>query len=156
MKRNWKRVRPTSLLNALELNIEHAREVRNAGVDRVAEGMGEANHHNLYKWLGSGRMPLVTLRAFENACGASFVTRWLALSAGLLVIDIPTGRPADGNDVLALQETLNDAVGALLQFYAGKVEQAEVLARLTAGLEGLAFHRENIKKFDQPEFQFND
>jgi hypothetical protein len=53
--------------------------------------------------------------------------------------------------VLALQAVLNDAVGALLQFYAGKIEQGEVLARLTAALEGMAFHRENVKKFDQPE-----
>lgn len=156
MKRNWKRVRPTSLLNALELNVEHGRETRNAGVERLAEGMGEEHHHNLYKYLANGRMPLVKLRAFENACGSTFVTRWLAMSAGLLVIDIPTGRPAGGDDVLALQETLNDAVGALLQFYAGKVDQPAVLARLTGALEGLAFHRENIKKFDQPELQFND
>lgn len=149
-------MRPTSLLNAMELNVEHGRKVRNAGVDRIAEGMGEESHHNLYKYLANGRMPLVKLRAFENACGATFVTRWLAMSAGLMVIDIPTGRKADGDDVLALQETLNDAVGALLQFYAGKADQPAVLARLTAGLEGLAFHRENVKKYDQPEFEFND
>lgn len=151
MKRNWKRVRPTSLLNAMELCVEHARETRNASVDRLAEHMGEESHHNLYKWLATGRMPIVKQRAFEHACGANFVTRWLATSAGLLVIDIPTGRQANGEDVLALQETLNDAVGALLQFYAGKIEQAQVLARLTAALEGLAFHRENVRKFDQPE-----
>lgn len=156
MKRNWKRIRPTGLLNAMELNVEHAFETRNAGVARIAEGMSEESHHNLYKYLSNGRMPLVKLRAFENACGATFVTRWLAMSAGMLVIDIPTGRSADGDAVLALQETLNEAVGALLQFYSGKVDQAEVLARLTSGLEGLAFHRENVKKFDQPELQFHD
>lgn len=154
MKKNWKRVRPTSLLHAQELCVEHGREVKNAGVDRLAEGMGEESHHNLYKWLATGRMPLVKLRAFENACGATFVTRWLAMSAGLLVIDIPTGRKADGESVLALQQALNDAVGALLQFYAGKEEQAAVLARITAGLEGLAFHRENVKKYEQPELEF--
>lgn len=156
MKRNWKRVRPTGLLNAMELNVEHALETRNAGVARIAEGMSEESHHNLYKYLANGRMPLVKLRAFEDACGATFVTRWLAMSAGMLVIDMPTGRSADGNAVLALQETLNEAVGALLQFYSGKTDQADVLARLTAGLEGLAFHRENVKKFDQPELQFHD
>lgn len=156
MRRNWKRVRPTSLLNGMELCLEHGQATRNAGVSRIAEGMGEESHHNLYKYIGNGRMPLCKLRAFEDACGATYVTRWLAMSAGLLVIDIPTGRAATGDDVLALQETLNDAVGALLQFYAGKVEQPDVIARLTAGLEGLAFHRENIKKYEQPELQFND
>lgn len=156
MKRNWKRVRPTSLLNAMELCVEHGRETRNASVDRIAEGMGEASHHNLYKYLGNGRMPLVLLRAFENSCGATFVTRWLAMSAGLLVIDIPTGRPATGADVLTLQETLNDAVGALIQFYAGKAEQPDVMARLTAALEGLAYHRDNVKKYNQPELDFDE
>lgn len=156
MKRNWRRARPTSLLHAHDLNVEHARETKNAGVDRIAEGMGESTHHNLYKYLATGSMPLRKLRAFEDACGSTFVTRWLAMSAGLLVIDIPTGRSATGDDVLALQETLNEAVGALLQFYSGKAKQADVLARLTAGMEGLAFHRENVKKNPQPELPFNE
>jgi len=154
MKRNWKKARPTSLLHALGLCVEHARETKNAGIDRLAERIGDEHHHNLYKYLGNGRMPLVKLRAFEEAAGAPFVTRWLAMSAGLLVIDVPCGRDHGGADVLALQEVLNDAVGALLQFYAGKAEQAEVLARLTAALEGMAFHRENVRKHDQPELDF--
>lgn len=154
MKRNWKKVRPTSLLHAMELCVEHARETRNAGIDRLAERIGDEHHHNLYKYLGNGRMPLLKLRAFEEAAGAAFVTRWLAMSAGLLVIDIHCGRDSTGGDLLALQELLNDAVGALLQFYAEKVEQDEVLARLTAALEGLAFHRENVKKHVQPELDF--
>jgi len=83
MKRNWKRVRPTSLLNAMELCVEHARETRNAGVDRIASRMGEEHHHNLYKYLHNGRMPLVKLHAFEEATGAAFVTRWLAMQAEL-------------------------------------------------------------------------
>ena len=74
-----------------------------------------------------------------------------AMSAGLLVIEIPTGRSADCRDVMALQETLNDAVGALLDFYSCKTPAGEVLARITAGMEGLAFHRENVRKHDQPE-----
>lgn len=47
-----------------------------------------------------------------------------------------TRRSADCADVMALQETLNDAVGALLQFYQGKVSADEVLASVTAGMEG--------------------
>ena len=156
MGRRWKRVRPTSLLNAIELNLEHARDKFNRGVDRVAEAIGEENHHNLYKWAGSGRMPLCKVRAFELACGANFVTRWLASSAGLMVIEVPTGKPGRDEDVLALQETLNDAVGALIQFYAGKADQAGVLARVTAGLEGLAYHRKAVEKHDQPELELEE
>ena len=153
MKRNWKRVRPTSLLHSLELCTEHARETKNASIQRIAEYMSEKTHHTIYKYLENGSLPLVKLRAFEHACGANFVTRWLAASAGLLVIDIPTGRSADSSDVMALQETLTDAVGALLSFYSGKTPAEDVLARITAGMEGLAFHRENVRKFDQPELE---
>lgn len=154
MKRNWKKVRPTSLLHSLELCTEHGRETRNFNIERIAESMCEKTHHTIYKYLEGGTMPLIKLRAFEDACGANFVTRWLAMSAGLLVIDIPTGRSADSHDVMALQETLNDAVGALLAFYSGKAPAEDVLARITAGMEGLAFHRENVRKHDQPELDF--
>lgn len=154
MKRNWKKARPTSLLHALELCVEHARETRNAGIDRIASRMGEEHHHNLYKYLSNGRMPLVKLNAFEDATGAAFVTRWLAMSAGLLVIDIPTGRTASAEEVLALHDLLNEAIGALLQFYSGKTELADVQASVTAALEALAFHRENTKKHSQPELEF--
>lgn len=123
-------------------------------MQRIAEWMGEKTPHSIYKYLESGSLPLVKLNSFEHACGANFVTRWIAMSSGLLVIDVPTGRSADSSDVLALQEILNDAVGALLSFYNGKVQAEEVMARITAGMEGLAFHRENVRKFQQPELDF--
>lgn len=151
MKRNWKKVRPTSLLHAMELCVDYARDVHNLSVQGIADLMGEKTHHTLYKYLESGGMPLIKLRNFEHACGVNFVSRWNTMSAGLLGIDIPTGRSANGDDVMALQETLNDAVGALLSFYSGKTPAEDVLTRITAGMEGLAFHRENVRKFDQPE-----
>lgn len=151
MKRNWKRVRPTSLLNALELCVDYARDVRNLSVQRIADLMGETTHHALYKYLESGAMPLYKVRPFEQACGCKYVSRWIAMSADLLTIDMPTGRSADSSDVMALQETLSEAVTALLQFYRNRASSDDVLARVTAGMEGLAFHRENVRKYDQPE-----
>ena len=155
MKRNWKKVRPTSLLNSLELCADHGREQRNYSVERIAEAMCEKTHHTIYKYLEGGTLPLIKLRAFEDACGATFVTRWLAASAGLLVIDVPTGRAGGAADVLSLQEILNDAVGALLSFYAGRLSEGDVLMRVTAAMEGLAFQRENVKKFVQPELELS-
>ncbi len=155
MKRNWKKVRPTSLLHSLELCTDHGRETRNYSVERIAESMCEKTHHTIYKYLEGGTMPLIKLRAFEDACGATFVTRWLAASAGLLVIEVPTGRAGGAADVLSLQEILNDAVGALLSFYAGRVSEEDVLARVTAAMEGLAYQRENVKKFVQPELELS-
>lgn len=151
MKRNWKRVRPTSLLHALELCVAYASKMHNLSVERIAERMGETTHHALYKWLAGGGMPVRKLRPFEQACGCKYVSRWIAMSADLLTIDIPIGRLANSEDVMALQETLNNTVGALLLFYQGKAEADSVLANVTAGMEGLAFHRENVRKYDQPE-----
>jgi len=67
------------------------------------------------------------------------------------VIDIPTGRIAGDGDIQELQEALNTAVGALIRFYAGKADAAETLGSIQAGMEGLGFHRENVKKVDCPE-----
>ena len=135
MKRNWKKVRPTSLLHALELCVDYAREVHNLSVERIADRMGETTHHALYKWLAEGGMPMRKLRPFEHACGCKFGSRWVAMSGDLLTIDIPTGRSGDSHDVMALQETLNDAVGALLAFYSGNAQ-----LRLLKVIEALSGH----------------
>ena len=105
----------------------------------------------LYKWLGTGKMPANMIPSYELVCGIDFVSRWLALAAGNLVIDIPTGKVGDEADIQALQETLNTAVGALIRFYAGKADAAETLGSIQRGMEGLGFHRENVKKVDCPE-----
>lgn len=153
MKRNWKRVRATSLLQGLQLCVEHAKETRNRSVERIADLMAEETHHALYKWLGTGRMPLIKLAAFEEACGAHFVTQYLAASAHKLLVDIPSGRMATAEDASALQIALNDAASAILRFHAGKLSKDEALAALAAGMEGLAWHHHNVAKFEQPELE---
>jgi hypothetical protein len=93
--RNWKRVAPTTLSNAIELCIEFAKEKHNRSVDRIAELIGLANKYTLYKWIESGKLPAISIRPFEHACGCDFVTRYLAHSAHKLLIDIPSAaRPA--------------------------------------------------------------
>jgi hypothetical protein len=153
MKRNWKKLRAHSLLNALELCVEHARAVKNYSVERIAEHMGEATHHSLYKWLAEGRLPLIKLRAFELACGADYVTHYLAGAAHKLLIDIPTGRPLNSNDHLALQAALNDACSALIRFYNGHLDKGAALTALAGGMEELAFNYHNLAKHDQPELE---
>jgi hypothetical protein len=150
-RKNWKKVQPSSLRHALELCKEYARDRRNLSVERIADLMGVADHFTLYKWLSTGRMPAVLLRAYETACGADFVTRWIAASAGKLIIDIPTGTNASAEDTHALQSTLHDAVGAVMAFYAGKASAEDALAAIQGGMESLAGHRVNIQKHGQPE-----
>ena len=155
-RRNWKRIQPTSLRHALELCKDHAKERHNLSVERIAERMGLTDHWTVYKWIQTGRIPANMIRPYETACGIDYVTRWLAASSGRLLIDIPTGRKADAADMQALQELLNTAVGQLLQFYGGKAEADDTLSGIQQAMEGLAWHRGNVQKHDQPELDFQE
>lgn len=152
--RNWKRVQPTSLPHAMELSIQYGKEVHNRSVDRIADLMSLANKWSIYKWIENGNMPLRNIGAFEHACGCDFVTRWLAHSAGRLMITIPSGRMTTAQDIQSLQELLNTTVGQLIKFSNAQATPAEVLASITAAMEGLAWHRGNVEKHLQPELEF--
>lgn len=154
-RRNWKRVHPTSLRDALRLCKDHALDKKNYSVERIADLMGLTSDL-LYKWLANGRMPASVIPAYEHICGINYVTRWLAVSAGNLLIDVPSGRHADAEDMQALQELLHTAVGQLLQFYGGKAEAAAALAAIQQGMQGLAWHKINVEKHLQPEFAFTE
>lgn len=155
-RNNWKRVQPTSLRHALELCKDYAKDKRNLSVERIAERMGEADHWTLYKWLQNGRMPAVLIPAYESACGIDFVTRWLANASGSLMIAIPTGRKLKPSDVAELQNTLHNAVGNLMSFYAGDKEIEQTLAAITQGMESLAWHRGNVEQHNQPQLELGD
>lgn len=153
MRRDWKRTQPTSLVHALRLCKDHALEKKNLSVERIADLMGVTTD-SLYKWLSNGRMPANLIPAYEHICQIGFVSRWLAVSDGKVVIDIPTGRAATALDVHQLQGTLNSAVGSILDFAAGKADADATLAAINAGLAGLAWHRANVEKHLQPELEF--
>jgi hypothetical protein len=155
MRRNWKRVQPGNLRDALRLCKDHALDRKNFSVERIADLMG-ITADLLYKWLAKGSMPLSSLQAYEHICGINFASRWLAASEGCLVIQAPTGRNAGADDMHALQELLNTAAGQLLQFYSGKAEPEAVLAGIQQAMEGLAWHKGNVQKHQQPEFQFSE
>ena len=149
---NWKRVQPRSLCNAMELCLQHARDVHNRSVERVAELMGLTSHWVLYKWMESGRIPAIQIQAFEYSCGIDCVTRYLAHSAHKLLIDIPTGRKASHKDIHDLQAAIHEAVGSLIKFYNDKADADETVAAITGVMEDLAWHRGTVKKHHQPEF----
>jgi len=155
-RRNWKKVRATSLRHALELCKDHAKDTRNFSVERIAEEMGEADHWTLYKWLQNGRMPAVQIPAYEAACGVDFVTRWLATRSGKLLIDVPTGRKLKATDVAELQNKLHAAVGELMQFYKGDSDAEQALAAITHSMESLAWHKGNVEQHDQPQLELGD
>lgn len=148
-RRNWKSYRPTSLLDALRACKDFASERKNLSVERIADLMA-VTPDALYKWLATGRMPVVLVPTYELVCGGSFVSDWLSHSAGKLVLPVPTGR-VESTDVAALQAVLHEAVGALMEFYAGKCDETTTQTRLLAGMEALAWHTANVEKFEQPE-----
>ena len=153
--RNWKRARPNSLLQAMELCLDYAREKHNRSAARVADLMG-VQTPTLYKWLASGRLPANLIRPFEHACGATFVTWWICQSAHKLVIDIPVGRKPDDTEINSLQANLAEAIGQLIRFYKGDADADQTVSRLTNIMSELAYHRENVARQSAPELSLFD
>jgi len=153
--RNWKRVQPHSLRHALELCKEHAREVRNKSVERIAEDMGVTDHWSVYKWIQTGRIPANLIPPYEGACGIDMVSRWLAASRGKLLVDIPTGRNLTEADVVELHNGFGAALQLLTAFYAGKADAVETVEALTTHLQQVAWHTANVRQHAAPELDFS-
>lgn len=150
-KRAWKTYRPTSLQDAIEACVDFAREKHQRSVDRIADLMGQPSKWVIYKWMEGATLPAGKVRAFEHACGCTYVTQYLATSAHKLLVDLPVGRTAGPSDVHAVSEACSDAVGALLAFVAGKRTAEECHTALTRALEQLAFERAQVERHTQPE-----
>lgn len=154
-RRNWKQVRPTSLIEALRLCKEFAQVRHNLSVERLADRMG-ATHDSLYKWLGTGRMPAILIPAYELACGCNFASVWLATSAGKLVIDMPTGRKAGQQEVVDMNSSCAAALHLLAAFYGtpATADTEATLAALRLHMEQVAFHHHNVAQYATPELEF--
>lgn len=155
-RKNWSKEQPISLRHGSELCIGHARDRLNRSVDQIADLMGEASHFTVYKWLESGRIPAVKIRAFENACGANFVTQYLAHSAGYLLVKVPTGRKAEHRELNELSLFTHEVLALLLKFYDSNEGAEETAGAVTRLMEDLAFQRGNIEKHQQPELMLGD
>lgn len=153
---DWKRIQPTSLRHAAELCKNHALVVHNRSVERIAELMGLADHWALYKWLQNGRMPACLIRPYEAACGIDFITRWIAASAGLLAVPMPTGRKTGGVDMVELNTGFARALQLLTNFYeaGGQGDAAPVLEALRTHIEKVAHHHHNVRTYQTPELDF--
>ena len=153
----WKRYQPSSCRDALHKCKEHAREVLNLSVERIADLMGLPDHWNLYKWIESGRMPFVLLPLYESVCGINLASRWMAATQGRLLVDMPAGRAADQGDLVQLGSGFQQAVQLLSDFYKanGVADAAPVLDALRAHLQSVAFHHANVAGFAEPELPFN-
>lgn len=150
-RRVWKNERAISLRNGMELNIEYAREKQNRGVERIADLMALSSHFTLYKWLENGRMPALLIPAFEHACGAHYVTQYLAQSSNRMLVDIPTGRNATHKELNEIGSYTHQVMAMLIDFYEGRCDQQQIESALTTLIEDLAHQRGNVMKHQQPE-----
>ena len=150
-----KRLRANSLVHAMRLCKEWAQVKRHLSVERIADRMG-ASHDSLYKWLATGRMPAILIPAFELACGCHYVSEWLAASADRLVVDMPTGRKAEGTELLDMNSSCAAALQLLTQFYAAPhaADPEATLAALRLHLEQVAYHHHNVAAYATPELEF--
>ncbi len=154
-RRDWKRLRATSLVHALRLCKEYAQARLNLSVERIADRMG-TTHDSLYKWLATGRMPAILIPAYELACGCHYVSDWLAASSGRLVVDIPTGRKAGAAELLDINSSCAAALQLLTQFYAAPAaaDTEATLAALRLHLEQVAYHHANVAAYQEPQLEF--
>jgi hypothetical protein len=154
-RRNWKRLHPASLIEALRLCKEYAQDKGNLSVERIADRMG-VTHDSLYKWLATGRLPAILIPAYEHACGCHFASAWLATSAGKLVIPMPTGRTATPGDMVEFNTGFAAALQLLSDFHANpaKAGADETLAALSTHLQQVAWHHANVGQHATPELEF--
>lgn len=144
---------PTSLRAAFEADKALALKHKRLSVERLAELLG-TTAATLYKWLETDSMPVRVLIGWQHLTGGLNVVRYLASREAAVVIQIPTGRTPDADDVHVLQGTLNGAVGALLDYMQARTDRDTCMGKLSTGLESLAWHRANVEKSEQPELEF--
>lgn len=141
----------TSLRHAIELCLDNARDKRRLSIDRVADNLGLANKWMLYKYLESARLPATLIRPLEVVCGTDHITRYLALSAHKLIIDMPTGSAAQESEINGTQVAFAAALTALIEYYRGRTDAEATLGQLHDVMTRLAWHRECVLDHEKPE-----
>jgi len=152
MTGNWNNKQIRSLKHAIQLSLDHAKVTKNLSVDGVSDLLGLSSKFTLYKWASNQRVPLIMVRPLEFVTGEHFITRYLCHSSFHLMIKIPTGKGVTESSINNLQSAFAECIGILIGFYSRKVETNEAIASLDYMMEKLAWHRENINKFHQSEF----
>ncbi|MBL8471374.1 MAG: hypothetical protein JNM98_06200 [Rhodocyclaceae bacterium] len=150
--KNWKGP-ATSLRAAFQSATATALKERRRNAERMAEMLGTSTAA-YYKWLEDLRMPVALLPAFEEIAGSHAVSEYLATQAHMLCIPVPRGRKPAADDIQAVQGTLHEAVGALMDFAAGRRDVEATMSALNAAMSALAYEREQVRRAGQPELDF--
>ncbi|WP_374348543.1 hypothetical protein [Chitinimonas sp.] len=152
-KRNWKRERPTSLQDAFNLSCDFALEEHRRPAKQMWELMA-TTQQTYSRWTAEASMPVNRIPQFEQLCGCRFVSDYLALAAGRMVVDLPLGKKADAVEVAELQARAAETMALLIRFYQGRAALDETLMALDEVLRGLGYHRANVVKVAEPELDF--
>ncbi|WP_430391094.1 hypothetical protein [Dyella sp. 20L07] len=152
--RNWKVWRPTNLQEAVSGCVQFAQERQHKSVEQIADLVAETVW-TVYKWMSSGNIPARKIAGLEHACGASYISGYLATSSRKLVIDIPVGRTPSASDINVTQSACAEAITALIAFAEGKKAASETIDYITAAINRLAAERANVERHDQPELNLS-
>lgn len=141
---------PSTLEEAIQLNLDHGLKYHNRGPKRIAELMG-IKLDTLYKWLAENRIPANMIGPFEYTCGSTYLTQYLCAQAHLLAVEIPTGRRVKAGDVMDLQQLFAQSVQLLIAFYKGESGQDETASSLATLMGQIAWHKANVERASAPE-----
>ena len=152
---NWKKVRATSLVDALRLCKDFALANRSMSVARIANAMGK-EEHNVYKWLSNGTMPAILVPTYELVCGCNYVTDWYAATANRLVVPMPKGRKASEQDLHQISNGCTAAIAQLSAFYKdpNACDTTALLDSMRQHMEEFAYHHNNVARYSEPELEF--
>lgn len=155
--RNSSRISRTTHATSFEHAIELAEtwaEQRRMPSKKVCELMG-VEYKTLRRWLIDGTMPLNKLIQFEHLIGCQFISEYLCSFHGKkVVIDIPCGSKCSVTDLAQLQTLLAEVVTCISAFNGGKNGADETVAKINESLSALVYQRENVKRHDTPELEF--
>jgi len=155
--KNWNRIQPTSMAHAMELCVEFAKDKDpRFSMERLAESLGQQNKWQLYKWISEGRLPACFIKPWEARCGINFITRYLVHSEGNIILKVANGRRPKHKEISSLQIASSETLTLLMQFYEGDADVEATLGAITDVMQSLAWHRSNVEKSVQPEFDFGE
>ena len=134
---------------------DYAKAKHNLSVERIADEMG-LTAVRLYQHLENGDMPFNRVRSYQRACHCNFVTLYMAHGDDCMLIKIPTGKKVTDEQMLNINATFHKALTHLTDFYKQAENPELALAALTEHMATTAWHRMNVEKTLQPEFDFED
>lgn len=149
MRKN-QRKQATSLDEAIQMCADYA-QIKHRRPAKVISDLMGVELKTYYRWMADSAMPINRIRQFESFCGCNYVSEYLCIAAGKVVIDIPTGNKTPVAQLGEMQANAGNAIVLLSRFYEGKSSLEETLDALNHTLTDMAYHRQNIIKHSAPE-----